>query len=239
MRWFYGDMTTIYSPTDYYVTHLVENGIDRDRLITLSKGVDTALFNPERRDECFWQRYGLNGNFKFIYVGRVSKEKNLELLFDAFLSLRNIGRDCSLIMVGDGPELKKLEAIYAEPNIVFTGDLHGQELASAYASADVLVFPSLTDTFGNAVLEAHASGIPAIVSNRGGPQEIVSSNNSGLIIDGHSTSELVEAMLRIQEDSALYDKLREAALNKARNSRWETIVNNLLKDRAPAVQPVV
>ena len=101
----------------------------------------------------------------------------------AFDRLRQRGHDAQLVIVGDGPYRAELQSRCRERRVVFTGLLEGEELATAYASADVLVFPSATDTFGNVVLEAQASGLPVIVTDRGGPAEIVQSHESGLVVD--------------------------------------------------------
>jgi glycosyltransferase involved in cell wall biosynthesis len=111
--------------------------------------------------------------------------------------------------------------------VAFTGVLRGEQLSRAYASADVFVFPSLTDTFGNAVLEAHASGLPAIVSDRGGPPEIVASHGSGVAVDAASPAALAGAMRALRADPARLESLRRGALARAGASRWETALEVL------------
>jgi glycosyltransferase involved in cell wall biosynthesis len=110
---------------------------------------------------------------KFLYVGRVSREKNLQLLADAFIELTDAGFSSNLIIVGDGAFRNDLERMLQGYPVLFTGFLSGDELSAVYASADVFVFPSATDTFGNVVLEAQASGLPVIVSDEGGPKELM------------------------------------------------------------------
>jgi glycosyltransferase involved in cell wall biosynthesis len=116
---------------------------------------------------------------------------------------------------------------YNDPQIVFTGHLYGDDLAHAYASADMFIFPSLTDTFGNVVLEAHASGLPAIVSNEGGPQEIVESHESGLVVSARGPDGIFEAMQRVVSDQELYERLQTNAVLKAGDSRWEHALEKL------------
>lgn len=229
MKWFYGNMDMIFLPSNYYREQLIDNGFVPERLAILPKGVDLDLFNPKRRNKEFWQRYGVNGGFKFIYVGRVSKEKNIEAMLDAYLGISDGDGDIQLVVVGDGPELEDLKKKYKRKDIIFTGYLHGAELAEAYASSDVFVFPSMTDTFGNAVLEAHACGLPALVADRGGPPEIVRSHKSGLVVDARKPVEIQNAMLRMIEDRSLRQQLTEGALMKARESRWETALDFLAR----------
>ncbi len=222
MRWFYGNMEAVYAPSRFYLEQLAHAGFDRSRLAVLPRGIDTRRFRPDRRNPDFWARWGLHGELKFLYVGRVSEEKNVRTLLEAYLRLTGEHGDArtNLLIVGDGPALPDLRQAYRRSDIAFTGALHGDALAAAYASADVFVFPSLTDTFGNVVLEAHASGLPAIVANRGGPPEIVGTHGSGIVTDA-SVAGFAAAMRQLRDDAALRAYLRERALAKARASRWE------------------
>ncbi len=120
-----------------------------------------------KKDPYLWRRYGLDDSVKFLYVGRVSKEKNLEVLAMSFTAIVDAGNVCCLIIAGDGPFRKELELLLQGYPVLFTGFLSGEELHTTYASSDVFVFPSTTDTFGNVVLEAQASGLPVIVSDEG------------------------------------------------------------------------
>lgn len=131
----------------------------------LPRWVDVRRFYPERRDPSFWENYAAIEGMKFLYVGRVSREKNLELLADAFMEVATCTAPAQLVIVGDGPYLDKLREKLRGYPVIYTGFLEGERLATAYASSDVFVFPSTTDTFGNVVLEAQASGLPVVVSD--------------------------------------------------------------------------
>jgi glycosyltransferase involved in cell wall biosynthesis len=214
-------MEHIYVPSKPYRDQLVSKDFDPEKISILSRGVDLELFNPERRRPDYWKPYGLNGDPKLLYVGRVSREKNVKVMLDAFSRLREKGLKAQFAVVGDGPYLEELKSEYDRHDVIFTGYLRGEALAEAYASADVFVFPSTTDTFGNAVLEAHACGLPAIVSDRGGPPEIVRTHNSGLIVDTRDCDALADAMLRLLSEKDLQSSLREGALARANESQWE------------------
>ncbi|HLE82981.1 MAG TPA: glycosyltransferase, partial [Thermoanaerobaculia bacterium] len=196
------------------------------RLEPMPRGVDRSLFHPGRRREGFWRRYGLGDAPTLLYVGRISKEKNLEALLEAFARLRSSGRRLQLALVGDGPHRKELARRAHRPDVAFTGNLHGAELAAAYASADLFVFPSTTDTFGNAVLEAMASGLPAVVTDRGGPQEIVRRRNAGAVAApgpaplAAAVGDLLDAPGRRAEAAGL-------ALETARTSSWDGLLDSL------------
>ena len=228
MRWFYSGMETVYAPTQSYRRLLIDNAFDALKISVLPRGVNLNDFNPAKRNSTFWAGYNLNGGFKFLYAGRVSKEKNLDNMIDGFLKLLKENPNADLVIVGDGPYCDELRKRYKHKRIAFTGFLHGDDLQTAYASADAFVFPSMTDTFGNAVLEAHASGLPAIVSNEGGPQEIVRSHNSGLVIDARTPDTFSQAMHNLLNEKSTYTEFRERALLKAEESRWETSLDLLM-----------
>jgi glycosyltransferase involved in cell wall biosynthesis/predicted metal-dependent phosphoesterase TrpH len=227
MWWFYGQMDMVFVPSEWYRQELRDNGLDQKPIEVLPRGVDTALFRPERRDPEFLHQFGGNGHFKFLYAGRVSPEKNLGTLVDAFDDLTRGGCPAELVIVGDGPLLPELRARCAgRADVVFTGFLRGEALASAYASADAFVFPSTSDTFGNVVLEAQACGLPAIVSNQGGPQEIVREHRSGLIVDMATARPLRDAMATLYADADLRRAISERALANARERSWPRILES-------------
>ena len=225
MQWFYGQMDRIYVPSEFYLKHLSTNGFDPRKLKVLPRGVDLGHFNPGKRDPGFWKRYNLNGNLKLLYVGRVSKEKNIGLLLTAFEHARSALPDLDLVVVGDGPELDTLRR-QKPANVCFTGFLNGEELSTAYASADLFVFPSASDTFGNVVLEALASGLPAIVSSEGGPAELIGRNASGFVVDVRTTAPLCAGIRELAWDSARRAEMSRRALQTARNLSWDRVLDH-------------
>ena len=150
------------------------------KLKILPRGLDIELFTPARREPAFWEKFtAANGRIRLLYVGRISREKDLDVLADAYRRLRDEGLPVQLFVVGHGPYSEKFAQ--SLPEAFFTGYLTGKELATAYASADIFVFPSTTDTFGNVIIEAQACGVPVIVSDSGGPKELVEDRTNGLI----------------------------------------------------------
>ena len=163
--------------------------------------------------------------FKLLYVGRVSAEKNLEALCEAFLRALESRPGLRLITVGDGPWLEEMQnrllASSAGGRAHFTGVLHGEELATAFASSDLFVFPSLTDTFGNSVIEALASGLPCLVSDEGGPQEIVVPGVCGEVFPGNDPNALSDGIVALAGDPARLARFREAARMRASEFTYE------------------
>jgi glycosyltransferase involved in cell wall biosynthesis len=125
---------------------------------------------------------------------RARDEFNLDTVLDAFIGDEELKSKAALVIVGDGPYLAELRERYAHPGIAFPGFMKGRDLARAYASADAFVFPSTTDTYGNSVLEAQASGLPSLVSDEGGPKEIIAPDRSGFVLPGHDVAAWRKAM---------------------------------------------
>jgi glycosyltransferase involved in cell wall biosynthesis len=201
MHWFYSQLDTIYVNSEDYRKCWIERGIPREQLRILPRGLDTRLFHPSKRDRGFWEARGLRpGEAAMLFVGRVSKEKNLDLLVAATRRLAEWKTPVRPVIVGDGPYMGEMRRLLGDA--IFTGYLAGEDLARGYASADFFVFPSTTDTFGNVVLEAQASGIPVIVSDVGGPRDLVAHGVDGFITKALDVNDLAESIRRLAEDPA-------------------------------------
>ncbi len=229
--WFYSQMDVVFVPSDFYRRLLIRNGLDGSRVVVMGHGVDRERFNERKRDADFWRHYGLPPGFTFLYAGRISQEKNVETALEAFRSLKLRLPGANLAVVGDGPLRRQLEIRYRDPRIVFTGFLEGEELARAYASSDAFVFPSVTDTFGLVVLEALASGLPAIVSDFGGPPEIIRDQQAGIVVEPCNAATMADAMERLARDPPRCAAFREAALRTATENTWQRVAERLWNHR--------
>src|ERR1700680_1957918 len=220
MHWFYGQLDTIFVNSEEYRQSWINRGLDPAKLKIFPRGLDTELFNPARRDPAFWEKYGVatNGEVRLLYVGRISREKDLDVLATAYRSLREEGLSVQLFIVGHGPYSQTLSETL--PDAVFTGYLKGKELAAAYASADIFVFPSTTDTSGNVIIKAHASGVPVIVSDSGGPKELVEDNTNGLITKSHDVEDFSRAIRVRWVDPALRKQMGDHARQSVVDRSW-------------------
>jgi len=153
-----------------------------------------------------------------LFVGRVSKEKDLDVLVQAFRNLREEHLPVQLSIVGHGPYSSALAEIM--PEACYTGYLNGTDLARAYASSDIFVFPSTTDTFGNVILEAQAAGLPVVVSDVGGPRELVTDGVNGLITKGRDVADFTAAVRRLVEDEPLRKSMSSAARSAVEDRSW-------------------
>jgi len=211
-------------PSDYFKSKVEKLGVIPPHKITkLPRGVDLEHFNPEKATNGAWEKYGNpTSGLRLIFVGRVSAEKNLPALATILPDIFKQFPQTSLTVIGDGPYLETFKNLFShEERLTFCGVLKGSTLAGMYAAADLLVFPSLFDTFGNPVVEALASGIPALVSNHGGPPEIVEDGRSGLIFNNEQPNDLQTKLLNLLGDRDLLNELKSHSRERAMQFTYE------------------
>jgi glycosyltransferase involved in cell wall biosynthesis len=210
LRWFFAPARRIIARSPDTRRALIDLGLNPDRVADFPPGIDTRAFSPRFRDPARWSRLdplprGAPGPppVRVLYVGRVSIEKGLDRLADLWpacaADARARGFHARLIIVGDGPWLpimrRRLDPDGHADTARFLGFRHGHELATIYASADLFVFPSDTDTLGQSVLEAQCSGLPVLVGDRGGPGDLVLHGRTGLIVPAHDATAWRSALL--------------------------------------------
>jgi glycosyltransferase involved in cell wall biosynthesis len=224
MIWFYNKMEKIFSPSSVTAKELTEKGIPEEKIIVHPWGVDTEKFNPAKKNGFFKRNYNIDDSvIKLIYVGRVSKEKNLHIFEQVMRKISQKRDDVCLIVIGDGPYLKEMKSSSADLPVLFTGYMEGEELSEAYASADIFVFPSTVDTMGNVVMEAQASGIPVVVTDKGGPSENIISNETGIIVSSgdNFADRFADAILSLCNDFELTEEMKVNARNYTNERSFE------------------
>jgi phosphatidylinositol alpha 1,6-mannosyltransferase len=226
LRRFYRPCDAIYTPSAAMADELRAQGIAPVRI--WGRGVDTEVFAPAWRDPELRSAVGADEETPLLLmVSRLVKEKDLLDLPPMVRRLERDGVPHRLVLVGDGPLRKELEA--ALPGAVFAGHQAGEALSRWYASADVFVFPSTTETFGNVVQEALASGVPAVVVDRGGPRTIVEPDVTGLIARANDPVDLAARVGRLLRNPALRRGMGRAARRQTEGRSWER-VNDVLID---------
>lgn len=195
---------------------LVQNGFERVGL--WRKGIDTHIFNPKFKSDTMRHRLtqGHPEEPLLIYVGRIGAEKNL--IFFKQLLARFPG--CRLALVGDGPHKTTLENELRGTKTFFTGILHGRELSEAFASADVFVMPSESETLGFVVLESMASGVPVVGANAGGIPDIIDDSRTGYLFSPGSQDECSARLKQLLDNSELREKMGKAAREEAQRWSW-------------------
>lgn len=227
LRGFHDRAEMTFCPSGATLEMLRSHGF-HDRLRIWSRGVDSRHYHPARRKETVRQRLAPGAEKILLYVGRLAPEKRVHLLVEAFHEIRRLEGDrVSLVLVGDGPAAPELRRT-AGPGVRFTGYLKGDALAEAYAAADVFVFPSDTETFGNVVTEAMASGLPVVAPARGGVMETVRTGETGILVPPLNAGRLAEATLSLLRDGSLRNRLAAGARAEAERRSWSVILDGLL-----------
>jgi glycosyltransferase involved in cell wall biosynthesis len=199
-----------------------------ERLEVVGRGVDTELFHPMRRNSDLRGRWNVDGESLVVLgVGRLAPEKNLELLCDTFRRMQEIRADSKLVLVGDGPSRDWVQARC--PEAIFAGRRTGEDLAAHFASADVLLFPSLTETFGNVTLEGMASGLSVVAFDYGAAGEVIRTGVSGWLAPYADA----EAFVRVAVEAASDAEARRVVGMRARQVAcamgWGTVISEILR----------
>ena len=238
LRWFYGQAHRVLCPSRIYEEHLHSRGVTHTGV--WSRGVDPGEFHPRFLSEAYRARFGVGANDLLVtYIGRIAREKNMELLLRAWETLVGSRGGAQLVLVGRGPledEIRRREL----PGVHVTGLMKGRELAEAYASADIFTFPSPTETFGNSLLEAMGSGLPSLVAAAGGVLEFAEHGRNAWLVAPNSTEAITDGLGRLLADAALRRRLAEGALQTAGERRWDVVYDRLVADyRAAASSRVI
>jgi glycosyltransferase involved in cell wall biosynthesis len=231
LRRFYARCDAVYVPSRRMMEELEANRVAVGRMELWSRGIDLARFSPALRSPELRAAAGADDHTPVVLlVSRLVKEKDLADLVEAARILAASGERFRLVLVGDGPMRAELEA--ALPDAHFAGHQGGEALGRWYASGDVFVFPSTTETFGNVVLEAMASGLPAVVVDRGGPPDLVDEGATGFVAPANDPPALAERVRRLLRDPALRARMGAAALAAARDRDWGAINGRLVDSYA-------
>lgn len=229
VNFFYNNTDLVKATSDSYVEILRDRGIESD-IDIFRRGIDTTIFKP------IYTITDTN-TINLLYVGRVSKDKNLDLLFEIFEKVTKKYPDLNirLYIIGDGPYKVKLEKKYRSKNIIFTGKLDYRDLVKYYNIGDMLIFPSNTDTFGMVVLEAQACGLPAIVSSEGGPKDIVQDGITGSVANKNDIDDWVDKVSTIIEwktnfDPKLYTMKNNAVSMVKEKFNWDKLLKSIFTE---------
>jgi len=195
----------------------------------LSRGVDTKLFSPQRRSAELRKSWGVKQDQPVaLFVGRVAEEKNIPLTIKAYERMRSLNSKLKLVIVGDGPARKELEEKH--PEIIFAGMRLGEDLATHYASADLFLFASTTETFGNVITEAMASGLVALTFNYAAAQKYIQNGVNGIAVPYNDTVAYEVAATQLIKHPENWKGIRNAARESTLGISWDKVIDGYLND---------
>lgn len=227
MRRFYHRCEQVYVPSECMAHILREQNMARDiRLWT--RGVDSALFNPGRRDMAWRRANGIKDDEVLVsFVGRLVLEKGLDIFADTIDLLKDRGLAVRAVIVGEGPERERFSKRL--PDALFCGYLQGEDLARAYASSDIFLNASITETFGNVTLEAMASGVPAVCANASGSASLVTDGETGYLVEPGNVAAFAGRIEKLIEDASLREGMGKASLMATKPFTWHAVLSKLLE----------
>lgn len=212
-----------FAPSQDVIERLNAMGIEGTRL--LGRGVDTRLFTPSKRDPALRERWGVDPETGVValFVSRLAAEKNIPLAVQAFERIRATHPDVACVFVGDGPERAKIEKKH--PDFIFAGMQQGEDLARHYASGDLFVFPSITETFGNVVTEAMASGLVTVAYEYAAPREYIEDGINGYTVPFNDASAYLTKIEQVLATESDWAPIRLNARATAETLAWDGIIS--------------
>jgi glycosyltransferase involved in cell wall biosynthesis len=230
VEWFYSQCKHIYVPSPSMADELNEKDIGPGIRIW-ARGVNTELFHPRQRSREWRKENGFKKDDKIVtFVSRLVWEKNLQTFVDV---AKKLGDEIKPLIVGDGPAMKELQHML--PQAHFTGFITGDALARAYASSDIFLFPSETETFGNVTLEAMSSGLPCVVADAPGSKSLVESGINGYLAPPRDTGEFAKCVKKMARDDQLRQKMGKTARQKSLAYSLENVNGKLLENYREAL----
>ena len=221
----YNKCERVYVPSKPIMTELSVHGLNTIQF--LPHGVDTNAFNPEYRSENWKKKNGIEGKVVLLFAGRLVWEKDLLTLAKAYEILNAKSNNVAFVLAGDGPIRNELESMM--PAALFLGKLSVEELSTAYASSDIFVFPSTTETFGNVIVEAMASKLPAICVREGGAYGLIEDGVNGLIAEPHNPIDFANKIEILVNQPELREKIALNAFIFSQTQSWDEIIDRLIR----------
>lgn len=230
LTWFHQPFERIYVPSPSTQKHLEHRGFEH--LEVWSRGVDISRFHPDVNRTEVLSAYGLNpARFTLLYVGRLAPEKSIDVLLKAYSMLpERIARQAQLAVVGDGPLLHSFTECYkGRSDIIFPGYAVGEKLRELYAAADLFVFPSATETFGNVALEAMACGTAAVCAAAGGVMDTIAHGQNGWLCQPGDAADFAQAIAALFDEPQLRSRLAENGRKYSLSQSWDEVFARLLE----------
>jgi glycosyltransferase involved in cell wall biosynthesis len=226
LRAFHNATASTLVPTQFLADTLSEQGFKNVQV--MARGVDACLFSPEKRCQTLRSNWGVSPHEPvLIYVGRIAHEKNIQLALNSAEAFKRLHPACRFVLVGDGPLRASLSQ--AHPECLFVGEKSGEELARYYASADIFLFPSLTDTYGNVVLEAMASGLHVLAFNYAAAASLIRSGENGTLATWQDETDFIGKIKIIAQQVQRTEDIGKQARRSSETQSWQVITAQFIQ----------
>jgi len=220
LSWLYRSSNVVFAPGNTMKNFLREMNLPSEKIQILKRGVDKRKFDPALRDESIFDE-SVRKKHKILFVSRLVGEKETDTIIRVYRLLDQRRTDTQFIVVGDGQKRQEMEE--EMPHAIFTGKVPNDQLGVYYASSDIFIFPSVTETFGNVVLEALASGLPVVAADEGGPRDIVSDGENGFLVTPKDEEAFYEKISELADNPQLRAHMSEKARAYALQQSWDAI----------------
>ncbi|MFE4759949.1 glycosyltransferase family 4 protein [Bacillus mycoides] len=226
LSWFHSHMQKNFVPSPETLHQLKKKGFQA--LYIWGRGVDCTLFHPTYNKDLFRKKYNITAKYILSYVGRLAPEKDIDTLQTLIQTTNKERDDIHWLIAGDGPLAKGLHENVPKTNVTFTGYLQGKDLAEVYASSDLMVFPSTTETFGNVVLESLACGTPVIGANSGGVKNIITDGKTGFLCEPKNANSFLSSIYELLNNEEMRKQMSQDTHSYATTQSWDEIFSDLL-----------
>ncbi len=216
----------LYVPVKDIINQFKHYGYRTDNCVIWDRGMDCSLFHPGKRDKRLLRNITYNNLPNVLFASRIVWEKNLETLIKIYQAKKEI--PFNMIIAGDGNALSDLKNLM--PSAHFLGNLSHEKLSQVYASSDIFLFPSDTETYGNVLIEAMASGLPIVSANSGGPVNILDDGKRGFLVNSHNPEEYLDKIELLLSDDEVYYRMREEGLAFAKSRDWDKLIHRYFND---------
>jgi len=225
LRYYYNACNLVFVPTAPVLEDLVRCGIERKRMTIWGRGIDMKQFNPRNRDTNYIDKLCGKDTLRILFVSRIFWIKEISTIVKIYRRLNKSHPNVKIVITGDGPQFNWMRK--KMPDAVFTGKLINSDLARIYASCDLFLFPSITETFGNVVLEALASGLPVVAAAKGGPAGIVKDGETGYLVEPKNIDVFCEKLGRLVDDARLRKQMGVRAHKYAQSQKWDILCRDM------------
>ena len=230
---FYNQCDLIYVPSETIGEELIAIGIQSSRMNLWKRGIDTTLFSPKNKNPAIMRKLTGNDWPTIMFASRLVWEKNLETLFKIYDELQD--QQVNFLIVGDGIAGTNCKAMMK--NAVLTGKVDHQTLATLYASATIFLFPSVSETYGNVVIEAMASGLPCVIADGGGSRDFIRQGVNGFKCEPYHAADYAEKIVFLLKNKELREQFSENGLHLSKQLSWEQLAERYFEDLTGLAAP--